>query len=208
MSDPYIGEIRMVGFNFAPTGWAQCQGQLIAISQNQALFSLLGTFYGGNGVSNFQLPNLQGRSPVGVGQGLGLSNINIGEMAGTEQATLTIANMPSHTHVASASGGGAVTGQISIPATTDTTAGTTSGTPANTTVLGPITSGGRAGDIYSNSTDATKATTLKPFNVNLTATAPAITNSLVGNNTPVPLRNPYVGINFCIALQGVFPSRG
>lgn len=112
MSDPYLGEIRMVGFNFAPTGWAQCQGQLLPISQNQALFGLLGTYYGGNGVSNYQLPNLQGRTPVGVGQGLGLSNIDIGEVGGTENIALTTENMPQHTHVATVSGGGAVTGAI------------------------------------------------------------------------------------------------
>jgi microcystin-dependent protein len=205
MSDPYLGEIRMVGFNFAPNGWALCQGQLLAISQNSALFSLLGTYYGGNGVSTFQLPNLQGRTPVGVGQGVGLSTINIGEIGGTENTTLTIANMPQHTHAATVTGGGTVTGDIAIPASTSTAAQTESGVPGTTTVLGPVSVSGRSGMLYSTSTPDT---TLKPFSVSLQATAPAVQNALTGNNTPVALRNPYVGVNFCIALEGVFPSRG
>ncbi|RDU95054.1 phage tail protein [Trinickia dinghuensis] len=205
MSDPYIGEIRMMGFNYAPYGWAQCNGQVVNIVQNQALFVLLGTIYGGNGSSNFNLPNLQGRSPVGMGQGLGLSNISIGEQGGVENVSLTTQNMPSHTHVASVTGGGAVTGQISIPATTSTASGTQTAAPGTTAVLGPVSVSDRQGQLYSTATDG--ATTLKPFNVTLQGTAPAITNSLVGNNTPIALRNPFLGINFCIALQGVYPTR-
>lgn len=205
MSDPYLGEIRMVGFNFAPVGWAQCSGQTMSISQNSALFALLGTIYGGNGQTTFQLPNLQGRTPVGFGQGLGLSPINLGESAGTETVTLTTQNMPQHTHVATVTGGGAVTGNVSIPASTSTASGTQSGVPGNTSVLGPVSISNRQGELYST---ATADTHLKPIAVNLTATAPTIENSAVGGNVPVPLRNPYLGVNFCIALEGVFPSRG
>ncbi|CAM2195877.1 Phage tail protein [Paraburkholderia kururiensis] len=204
MSDPYLGEIRMVGFNFAPTGWAQCQGQLLPISQNQALFGLLGTYYGGNGVSNYQLPNLQGRTPVGIGQGLGLSNIDIGEVGGTENIALTTENMPQHTHVATVSGGGAVTGAISIPATTSTQG--EGGVPGPTTVLGPCNAGGRPASLYSTATD--NVSSLKPFNVNLQASASTVQNSIMGGSVPFASRNPYLGINFIIALQGVFPSRG
>ncbi|MBU6488131.1 MAG: tail fiber protein [Burkholderiales bacterium] len=204
MSDPFLGEIRMAGFNFAPTGWAQCQGQLIAISQNQALFSLLGTFYGGNGVSNFQLPDLRGRAPVGIGQGLGLTNIDIGESSGTENITLTTANMPQHTHVATVTGGGAVTGSISIPATTSTQG--EGGTPGTNTVLGPCAAGGRPASLYSTATD--NVTSLKPFNVSLQASAPTVENGTMGGSAPFASRNPYLGINFIIALQGIFPSRG
>ena len=207
MSDPFVGEIRMVGFNFAPVGWALCAGQTMPILQNQALFALLGTFYGGNGTTTFQLPDMQGRSPVGVGQGRRLSDIVIGEKAGAENATLTTNNMPQHTHAATVTGGGAVTGQVSIPATTSTTTGTLGGTPGPTTILGPnLASGGRPGELYSTATDG--ATTLKPFNVNLQASAPSVQNSVAGGNLPFSLRNPYLGINFIIALQGVFPSRG
>ncbi|RKE25171.1 microcystin-dependent protein [Paraburkholderia sp. BL23I1N1] len=204
MSDPFLGEIRMAGFNFAPRGWAQCQGQLMPISQNQALFSLLGTFFGGNGVSNYQLPDLQGRSPVGMGQGLGLSPIDIGETGGTENASLTIENLPQHTHTATVSGG-AGTASIAIPASTSTASGTQTAAPSNTSVLGPISAGGRPGEIYST---ATADTTLKPFNATLSGTAPTVQNSMTGSSLPFSLRNPYLGINFIIALQGVFPPRG
>jgi len=100
MSDPFLGEIRMVGFNFAPRGWAMCQGQLLSIAQNNALFALLGTLYGGDGQTTFGLPDYRGRSPVGMGQGPGLSAVVQGEMAGTENVTLTLNQMPMHNHVA------------------------------------------------------------------------------------------------------------
>src|SRR5690606_5156315 len=98
MSEPFLGEIRMVGFNFAPRGWAFCQGQLLSIAQNSALFSLLGTMYGGNGTTTFALPDLRGRSPVGMGNGPGLTPITQGELAGTENVTLLSTQMPMHTH--------------------------------------------------------------------------------------------------------------
>jgi microcystin-dependent protein len=96
--DPFLGEIRAVGFNFAPTGWALCNGQLMAISQNTALFSLLGTFYGGDGKSNFALPNLVGNVPVDQGQGQGLTPYGIGEETGTPSVTLLQSEMPIHNH--------------------------------------------------------------------------------------------------------------
>ena len=98
MSEPFLGEIRIVGFNFAPNGWATCDGQILPISQNTALFSLLGTYYGGDGQSTFALPNLQGSSPVHPGQGPGLSPYNIGQTGGETSVTLNTAQMPSHTH--------------------------------------------------------------------------------------------------------------
>jgi microcystin-dependent protein len=98
MSDQYLGEIRMVGFNFAPYGWALCNGQLLSISQNTALFSLIGTYYGGDGVTTFALPNLQSRTPIHQGQGLGLSPYVIGQVGGTENVTLTTQQMPQHNH--------------------------------------------------------------------------------------------------------------
>src|SRR3954467_10025114 len=103
MSEPFIGEVRMFGGNFAPRGWAFCNGQLLSISQNTALFSLLGTTYGGNGQTTFALPNLQGRVPMHVGQGPGLTNRTQGEVAGTETHTLNANEMPVHTHTARAS---------------------------------------------------------------------------------------------------------
>lgn len=105
MSEPFLGEIRMFGGNFAPRGWALCNGQLLSIAQNSALFSLLGTTYGGDGVTTFALPNLQGRFPMHWGTGPGLTPRTIGEQAGTENVTLISTQMPTHTHLASANSG-------------------------------------------------------------------------------------------------------
>ncbi len=105
MTDQFIGEIRMFGGNFAPTGWAMCDGQLIPLAQNTALFSLLGTQYGGNGTSNFALPNLQGVSPIGPGAGPGLTPRTVGESGGSEAVTLTPEQLPAHAHVPNASTG-------------------------------------------------------------------------------------------------------
>lgn len=104
MADPFVAEIRMFPFNFAPRGWAWCDGQLLPLSQNTALFSLLGTTYGGDGKSNFALPNLQGRSPMQPGQGPGLSQRDLGEAGGSETVTLTQAHIPQHTHALRAAG--------------------------------------------------------------------------------------------------------
>jgi len=102
MSEPFVGEIRAFGFDFAPQGWLQCNGQTLAISQYAALFSLLGTTYGGNGTTNFQLPNLQGRVAIGQGNGAGLSPYVMGQAAGTENVSLATAQIPSHTHAVNA----------------------------------------------------------------------------------------------------------
>src|SRR4029077_15430303 len=119
--DPFVGEIEIVGFNFAPTGWATCDGQLLAISQNTALFSLLGTQFGGDGKSTFALPDLRGRMAIGQGQGPGLQNFVIGETGGEEQVTLTVAQIPAHTHRAMGS---------SAPANSTTVGGNVWGTTA------------------------------------------------------------------------------
>src|SRR3712207_5363204 len=105
MADPFVAEIRCMGFNFAPTGWAQCNGQILPISQNTALFSLLGTTYGGDGKSTFALPNLQGRAPMHPSQGPGLSLHHLGETGGAETVTLLRSEIPVHTHTTSASSG-------------------------------------------------------------------------------------------------------
>lgn len=102
MSDQFLGQVMLAGFNFAPVGWAQCAGQLIPISQNTALFSLLGTYYGGNGTSNFALPNLQGNCAVGQGQGPGLSPYDVGQTGGSQTVTLLTQQVPAHNHTANA----------------------------------------------------------------------------------------------------------
>jgi len=113
MSQPFLGEIRMFAGNFAPVGWAFCQGQTLSIAENTALFSLLGTTYGGDGVNTFALPDLRGRVPVHQGQGPGLSAYIIGELAGAEAVTLISSQMPIHSHVAQGNGG---TGTAHVPA--------------------------------------------------------------------------------------------
>jgi microcystin-dependent protein len=173
MSTPFLGEIRMFGFNFAPVGWALCNGQLLPIQSYTALFSLLGTTYGGNGTTTFALPNLQSRVPIHMGQGSGLSQYIIGQAGGAESVTLLAAHMPTHTHAVAAN---------SIPANTDSPAGAF---PADTAAAG--------GSSYSNATDNTL--------MNPGMIAPT------GGSQPHTNIQPYLVLNFCIALEGVFPSR-
>ncbi|WP_233836200.1 phage tail protein [Paraburkholderia sp. ZP32-5] len=212
MSDPYIGEIRMVGFSFAPYGWALCQGQIMQITQNQALFTLFGTVYGGNGQLTFGLPDLRGRSPVGTGTGVspGLQPVNLGQVGGAETVTLEQTQMPMHTHTAQVAGASAAGGQIAIPASTAT--GSSAGAnptvatnvPAPTAVLGGALSAGHPATIYNT---AAADTTLKPFDVSLTVSAPSIANSVTGGGQPFAVRNPYLGLNFIVALNGIYPTR-
>lgn len=203
MSEPFLGEIRMVGFNYAPSGWLSCNGQTLSIAQNSALFALLGTTFGGDGVTTFKLPDYQGRSPVGIGNGAGLSPIVQGQISGSESVTLLSTQMPIHTHTAtSAPITVNSTGNASIPAATT---GATLGAPGPTEVLGNVAAAGRAGTLYATTPD----TTLAPFAVNVSGTvtpaAPTIGNA--GGSQPVPLRNPFLGTNFIIATEGIFPSR-
>ncbi|PTS81560.1 phage tail protein [Sphingomonas sp. HMWF008] len=177
MSQPFIGEIRAFGFGFAPKRWALCNGQLLSIQQNQALFSLLGTFYGGNGVTNFALPDLRGRAGLTFGQGAGLSTYVIGEPTGTENVTLLSTQIPQHNHIWAASGS---LGNQPSPA-----AGFLAGgqIPNGTLVPNFAAAGGATVPLAANT---------------LTATG----NSQGHNNM-----QPYLVLNYCIALQGIFPSR-
>jgi microcystin-dependent protein len=175
MSDPFVAEIRMFGGNFAPTGWAQCNGQLLPISQNTALFSLLGTFYGGDGKSTFALPNLEGSSPLGQGQGAGLSDYSLGQQGGSEFVTLLQTEIPSHTHNLR---GNFNTADVNDPAANRSLA--RSGT----------------GFLYQSNTSA-----------NLTAMSPQAL-SVFGASLPHNNMQPYLVVNFIIAMQGVFPPRG
>jgi len=169
--DPFVAEIRIFPFNFAPKGWAFCNGQLLPISQNTALFSLLGTTYGGDGKSTFALPNMQGNAPMHPGQGPGLSLHDLGEMAGTENVTLLDSEMPAHAH----------------------TLGTTNQVGEDRTPAGETLSKAVGGFAYG------PATNLVQFN--FSALPPA------GGSLPHNNMMPYLTLNFCIALQGVFPPR-
>lgn len=181
MSEFFIGQIMMTGFNFAPRSWALCNGQLLPINQNQALFSLLGTQYGGNGTTNFALPNLQSRTPIGYASSVDPSwqppAVQIGQVAGVENVTLLSSNLPSHTHGMNAS---TTAGNNRNPSTR-VYATSTNTTPPAAMLYGPST--GAA----------------VPLNPQTIATA--------GNNQPHPNLQPYSTINFCIALSGIFPSR-
>jgi len=170
--DPFVAEIRIFPFNFAPKGWAFCDGQILPISQNTALFSLLGTTYGGDGKSNFALPNMQGNAPMHPGQGPGLSSHDLGETGGSQTVTLLASEMPAHSHSWTASN----------QAGTDQS-------PVNELFAGGI--GGIS--MYAAPGSMTQ---LAP-----NALPPA------GGDQPHNNMTPYLTLNFCIALQGVFPPR-
>ena len=166
MAEPFLSEIRIMSFVFAPKGWALCNGQLLPINQNQALFSLLGTTFGGDGRVNFALPDVRGRTPIHVGGGH-----TLGERGGEQAHTLSIAELPTHTHVANAT---------SIPAT--------AGNPNNTRLLAQTT--GAA--MYTNPG-------------NLQAMDPGSVANVGGSQAHLNMQ-PFLTLNFCIALQGIFPS--
>ncbi|MGL5669625.1 MAG: phage tail protein [Shewanella sp.] len=198
MADPFIGEIRMFAGTFAPRGWALCNGQLLAISTNSALFSLLGTNYGGNGTTTFGLPNLQSRTPVGTGTGAGLSNVVLGQVGGVENVTLTTNQMPAHNHGVALTG----TGNVSVALGASSANGNTP-TPGPTTVPAKVPNG--LANLNAFSTTAPD-TTLLPVNATTSVAVNGSTN-IAGVGTPVPVVQPYLGMNFIIALEGIYPSR-
>lgn len=204
MSEPFVGEIRLVGFNFAPRGWAYANGALLPIAQNTALFSLLGATFGGNGQTTFGLPDYRGRSPVGMGQGPALPDIELGEVAGTRTVTLLTSNLPTHVATTTAQTVAvSVTGSVAVPVSTSDAS---LGSPANAVLASPKTSG-RPYPIYAPAQSGSD--TLAPFNATLTGNVqiPPVQSLSSGNSVPVNIQNPYLGTNFIIALEGVFPSR-
>lgn len=179
MLDPFIGQLALFPFGFAPAGWAPCEGQLLSIAQNTALFSLLGTRYGGDGRVTFALPDLRGRVPNGQGAGAGLQPYAIGDTGGAERVALTAATMPAHGHPLVA---------LAVSATTGTAAGA---------LLAEGHGGGGRG-AYTVNTYAASGTR--------TALAPAQIGN-AGGNAPHDNLQPYLTLRWCIALQGVYPSR-
>lgn len=193
MSDPFIGQISMFAGNFAPRGWAFCNGQLLSVSQHTALFSILGTTYGGNGQTTFALPNLQGRVPVHIGQSPDTSNYMLGEAGGVESVTLTISQMPAHSHQVTKSGSGSlqVAGTGSNALTTPS---------ATNNILGASAAGGSpSAAIWSDELND-PVSLANPINANFIV-------QLAGGSQPFSIRNPYLGMNFIIALEGLYPVR-
>jgi microcystin-dependent protein len=170
MSEPFIAEVKLFAGNFAPRGWAFCNGQILSIAQNTALFSLLGTTYGGNGTTTFALPDLRSRSPISAGQGPGLPNYQLGQTGGVAAVTLLAGQLPAHNHSLAAAGAA------------------TTGTPSSGVAL---------------ATTATAKVYRGP--TNLTTMALPLTST--GGNQAHENRQPYLGLNFIIALQGIYPSR-
>lgn len=169
MSDPFVAEIRMFGFNFAPTGWAQCAGQILPISQNTALFSLLGTTYGGNGQSTFALPNMEGNTPIHPGQGQGLSQYDLGQQGGSSSITLLTSEIPLHSH--------------SFEASEEIV---------------------NENNVANNFYGAGETRYVAPANLTNMAFESL---SLAGGGLPHNNMMNYLVVNFCIALQGIFPPR-
>lgn len=179
--EPFLGQIQAFGFNFAPRGWAKCEGQLLSINQYQALFSLLGTTYGGDGRTTFALPDLRGRVAIGEGSGPGLPSYRLGEKAGSATTTLTVANLPSHNHSLGAQA------NVSIPvseedANQDEAAG-------NYLANGTFYHAGAGGQYGGGPVQLSGST------------------DNAGGQQPFNNMQPFLAINFCIALQGLFPSR-
>ena len=170
MSEPFLAEIKIVGFNFAPRGWAFCDGQILPINQNQSLFSLLGTTYGGDGRTSFALPDLRGRAPMHVGQSPGGTSHQLGQKGGQEAVALGQTEMPQHTHAAS---GSSTEGNVPVPA-------------GNVLAESPVA-------MYSDPS-------------NLVALRNG-TLASAGSGTAHNNMQPYRALNYCIALQGLFPSR-
>jgi len=176
--DGTIATIMMFAGNFAPQNWAFCDGSLLPIPEGEALFSLIGTTYGGDGQTTFALPDLRGRVPVGTGQGAGLSNVTLGEMAGNEQITLTTAQMPAHLH--------------QMKATVGVTSANADGSNSPLRVLGTT-----GVNIYTAAANVTPAH-LGGTNIGLANT---------GSNIPIDNRQAYQVINYVICLNGIYPSR-
>lgn len=179
MSEPFMAEVRIWALNFAPRGWAFCNGQILPIAQNTALFSLLGTTYGGNGTSSFGLPDLMGRSPMQQGSGPGLTPRVLGEASGSASVTLLNTELPAHTH--SIAGVNQV-GQRGVPV---------------------------SGDALGFDNRQSGGATVRYLNNNPGTRVPMSPSALTPSGGSLPHENqqPYLALNFCIAMQGIFPSR-
>ncbi|NGP90206.1 phage tail protein [Fodinibius halophilus] len=191
-----IAEVKLFAGNYAPQNWAFCDGKLLPISQHQALYSILGTSYGGNGTTNFQLPDLRGRTPVGAGNGPGLQTVQVGQKGGRETLTLGIPNLPSHSHTATS------TTNLSISANSND--GNTKSPDGNYL----------SASVYQKDRSTTvPILTYTDSKGGATLNADSISGSVdvnignTGNGQPVPIRQPYQGMHYIICLNGTYPPR-
>lgn len=209
--EPFVGEINYVAFNFAPQGWLQCDGQILSINQYQALYALIGTAYGGDGVSNFKLPDLRGKVPVHQGGSPGFSVYNMGQTSGAENVTLTAAQMPMHTHSATAI---STSTSAVAPGATATSTLKAVNTDANQKNAGgnALANAKGSNSAYSsaapnvNMNAASIETTLSNLGI-ATTTNTTVNVSPAGNSQPFSIMQPYTVINCIIAWEGVFPQR-
>jgi microcystin-dependent protein len=185
---PFLSEIKLFAFNFPPKGWAICAGQLLPINQNQPLFSLLGTTYGGNGQTNFALPDLRGRVPNSWGQGAGLQDYGLGEQGGAEAVTLAVSDMPAHTHAVNVT---PLNGNLGSKNAAANQRGPAGNVPA----------------IEAAGVTAIYSTAAADAVLGASAVAPAVSAANVGGGQAHSNLQPYLVLNYCIALNGIFPSR-
>lgn len=189
-SSPFIGQVQAFAFDFAPKNWAFCAGQIMPINQNQALFSLLGVTYGGDGKTTFGLPDLRSRAVRGYGQGPGLSACPMGSKTGAETVTLTLNNLPQHNHMLTTTGAG--------PMASDQPGASPQPSPSNN-VLGQLN------DPTISATNNFYTNVAPTINLNTGYPGPSL--SYTGGNNPVDIMQPYQVVNYCIALSGIYPSR-
>jgi len=201
--DVFTGSIVAFGFNFAPYQWQQCNGQILVIQQNVALFSLLGTYYGGNGTSSFGLPNLQGRMAIGFGEGPGLAVYDIGETAGADTAALALSTMPLHNHsTAVTPPGGPISATLNAVATTGTLLDPTGALVGGAKTIGGtnfIAPGGATGTMATQAVGITGGTTTGVPTITLAYSA--------GGNAPFSIHQPTLAVNYSVCMYGIFPAR-
>jgi microcystin-dependent protein len=197
MAEPFISQITLFGCNFAPRSWAMCDGQLLSIAQYSALFSLLGTTFGGDGRTSFALPDLRGRVPIHEGHGAGLNDYRLGQRGGQEYHTLTTAQMPVHNHSASLT-----SGSVTVQATTETGESATPRTNDFLATPSDLPGQDQPELIYKAGPDPASLVNLG----GVSATGGVSVNN-AGSSQAFSILNPYLVMNFCIAMQGIFPSR-
>ncbi|NOU48616.1 MAG: phage tail protein [Bacteroidales bacterium] len=196
--EPYLGQISAFGFGFAPMGWVTCQGQLLNISEYDTLYSLIGTTFGGDGSTTFGVPDLRGRTIVGIGQGPGLANVAWGQKSGAETASLLNSNMPSHLHTFT-NGDGTTPGTVNVT-TYITTVNNTSESNESDGGNNGLGTGGTMPTIY-------RGTPSGADHIGGVTSSVSGATSVVGSSIPFGIRNPYMGIYYCIAVEGIWPQR-